>query len=73
MPLETIGADVSITGNRLLLKLIASCIKFVEPGITTNVLDVGDILISRLRQLVFVSVVIAVLLSMSEEEIDVIL
>ena len=62
---------VSSTGNRLLFTLIASCIKFIEPGITTNVLDVGDKRVPRLRQRVFVSVVIAVIPSMSEEDVDV--
>ena len=64
---------VSSTGNRLLLKLISSCIKFVELGITTNVLDAGDKRVLRLRQRVFVSAFIAMIPSMYEEAIDLIL
>ena len=64
---------VSSTGYRLLLKFIASCIKFVESGFITNVLYVADKRVPRLRQREFVSVVVAMIPPMSEKGIDVIL
>ena len=62
---------VSSTVLRLLLKLIASCIKFVEPGFMTNVVDVDDKRVPRLRQRKFVFISVAAVPSMSEKDIDV--
>ena len=61
------------TGWRLLFKPIASCNKFVQPNLAANIFDDADKRVLRLHQRTFVSVVVAVVPSMSEKEIDVVL
>ena len=56
---------------QLLLKLIASCSKFVQPSLAANILNVADERILRLHQRNLVSLAVAVVPSMSEEGIDV--
>ena len=56
---------------RILLKLIASCSQFVEPSLAANILNVADERISRLHQRELVSLAVAVVPSMSDEDIDV--
>ena len=62
---------VSSNGYRLLFKRAASCIKFVESGFMTNVIDVGDKRVPRLHQSDLVSLSVAVVPSMSGKNIDV--
>ena len=56
---------------QLLLKLIASCSKFVQPSLAANNINVADERIPRLHQRELASLVVAVVPSMSEEDIDV--
>ena len=62
---------VLITSHRFLFKPFASCIKFVESGFMTNVIDIGDKQVPRLHQRELVSLSVAVVPSMSEKDIDV--
>ena len=56
---------------RLLFKLAARSIKFVQPRLAANILNVADERISRLHQRELVSLAVAVVPSMSDEDIDV--
>ena len=56
---------------RLLLKLIASWSKSVQPSLAVNILNVADERISLLHQRELVSLAVAVVPSMSDEDIDV--
>ena len=56
---------------QLLLKLIASCSKFVQPSLAANNINVADERIPRLHQRELTSLVVAVVPSMSENDIDV--
>ena len=56
---------------RLLFKLAASSIKFVQPRLSTNSQNVGDKCAPRLHQRVRVFLLVEVEPSMSEKDIDV--
>ena len=56
---------------RLVFKSVASIIKFVQPRLSTNILNVADKRISRLHERELVSLSVAVAPSMFEENIDV--
>ena len=58
---------------QLLLKLIASCSKFVQPSLAANNINVADERIPRLHQRELASLVVAVVPSMSEKDIDVVI
>ena len=61
------------TGWRLLFKPIESCNKFVQPSLLANIFDVADERVLRLRKRNFVSVAVAMVPSMSDKDIDVVL
>ena len=56
---------------RLLFKLAASSIKYVQPRLSPNSQNVGDKCVPRLHQRVRIFLLVEVELSMSEKDVDV--